>query len=148
MRQINNLVLHCTATGTDATVSAIKNYWKEHLGWNNPGYHYIIGRNGYRHILLDVNEIANGVAGHNEDSIHISYIGGIDEYGRAFDNRTRDQIQEQETLLRELLMILKEYQNKKPCILGHRDFEGVKKACPSFDARKEFAHLVNDYSYG
>ena len=143
MRKINNIVLHCTATNPDASVEAIKNYWAEHLGWKNPGYHYIIGRDGSRHILSTIDQVTNGVQGHNHDSIHISYIGGIDENGKAVDNRTQEQKKEQEQIIKELVQVLKDTQPERPNIRGHRDFPGVTKACPCFDAILEFGYLKN-----
>ena len=42
-----------------------------------------------------------------------------------------------------LLFILKDLKKSYPnaIILGHRDFKGVTKKCPCFDARKEYAVL-------
>lgn len=128
MRQINYIVLHCTATPQNTTVESIQRYWKKELGWRNPGYHYIIKPDGSFVQLLDIDKIANGVAGYNKDSIHISYIGGIDKNGNPVDNRTIGQIAAQLKLIRSLL-----FSFPKVKILGHRDFPGVKKDCPSFD---------------
>ena len=82
-RPINRIVVHCTATSQSATVDGILNYWKNTLGWKNPGYHYIIGINGERNIISNLRLPTNGVRGYNWDSVHISYIGG--RYG---DDRT------------------------------------------------------------
>lgn len=81
--------------------------------------------------LLPIDQISNGVAGHNANSIHISYIGGIDGKGNAIDNRTPSQIQAQ-------IELLKKYKVMFPgaVILGHRDFVGVSKKCPSFDVKE------------
>ena len=132
MRNIDYIVLHCTATSPEAKVESIQRYWRENLGWKNPGYHYIIGTEGQRHILQSITEPTNGVRGYNDRSIHISYIGGVDAAGKAKDTRTRAQKEETERLLKELLDILP----CRPDILGHKDFPGVNKACPSFDVQK------------
>ena len=95
MRKINYLVLHCTATPQNTTVESIQRYWREDLKWKNPGYHWIIKADGHAVNLLPIEEVSNGVAGHNSDSIHISYIGGIDSKGKAVDNRTAAQIKTQ-----------------------------------------------------
>lgn len=130
MRAVNNIVLHCTATEQTATVEAIERYWKHNLGWRNPGYHYLIEASGKVHALLPESQVANGVAGHNHDSIHVSYIGGIDERGLAKDNRTLDQ----KAAMAALVVCLK---NRYPAarILGHRDFPNVHKDCPSFNVK-------------
>lgn len=135
VRKINNIVLHCTATSQKATVESIQNYWKS-IGWNNPGYHYLIEANGDTHNLQPIEKPSNGVKGYNSDSIHISYIGGIDESGKPKDNRTPAQVLNQ----LKLLIHFKEMFPKAK-ILGHRDFPGVSKACPSFDVKDWLKHV-------
>lgn len=130
MRKISYIVLHCTATQPEATVAAISRYWKEQLGWKHPGYHFIIETDGNCHSLQPISLPANGVAGYNGSSIHISYIGGIDKQGKPKDTRT--DAQKAETL-RLLHTLLASYPNAR--VLGHRDFPNVKKACPSFDVK-------------
>ena len=127
MRTIRHIVLHCTASTQDATVEDIQSYWRRNLGWKSPGYHFLIEANGVVHNLQPIELPSNGVAGHNANSIHISYIGGVNGK-KAVDNRTPKQI---ETMIR----LVREMKSKFPkaMILGHRDFKGVNKACPSFD---------------
>lgn len=127
-RTIKHIVVHCTATQPLATVESIQNYWKNVLKWKNPGYHFLIDYRGFINQLLDVSLVANGVAGHNSTSVHVSYIGGIDKQGKPHD--TRNQVQRD--MMKDLLLILsKKFPEAK--ILGHRDFPNVNKACPSFD---------------
>lgn len=136
MRNITHLVVHCTATPQATTVGSIMRYWRDNLGWKSPGYHYIIDPSGHVMQLQAEDKIANGVKGHNATSIHISYIGGVDASGKPSDNRTTSQ----KTAIAATLSILRK-RYPKAIIQGHRDFPGVKKACPSFDAKKEYAHL-------
>lgn len=131
MRTIKYIVLHCTATPQNTSVESIQNYWKNILHWKSPGYHYIIKPNGEIVNLLSIESISNGVAGYNTPSIHISYIGGVDAKNKAIDNRTEAQKQSQIKLLKEL-----KKQFPDADILGHRDFKGVKKDCPSFDVKQ------------
>lgn len=128
MRAIKYIVLHCTATPQNTTIQSILNYWRTVLGWKNPGYHFIIKATGEIVNLLPIEQIANGVAGFNSNSIHISYIGGVDAKGRAVDNRTGAQRAAQISLL---LQFKKQFPGA--IIKGHRDFPNVKKECPSFD---------------
>ena len=128
MRQITHIVIHCSATSQTATVEAIQRYWREKLGWRNPGYHKIILPNGSVRTLADDSQVCNGVRGHNATSLHICYLGGVDTRNRPIDNRTEAQ---NLALVKELLNWAWKYKRVK--ILGHRDFPNVAKACPSFD---------------
>ena len=140
MRKINKIVIHCSATPQTTSIQSIKNYWKNTLKWKNYGYHYIIDKNGYTYKLAEDSVICNGAAGYNTNSIHIAYIGGIDINGKPIDNRTP----EQKTALRILLI---EYSRKYPDadILGHFQLPNVKKACPCFDAKKEYCIYNRNY---
>ena len=139
MRDIKYIVVHCTATPPDTKIENIQRYWKEHLGWKNPGYHFIIKRNGEIVRLQQENLIANGVAGNNRNSIHISYIGGVDKDNKPIDNRTDAQ---KHAMFNKLVALSEKYSNA--IIKGHRDFPGVTKACPSFDVREWLQYYTPD----
>lgn len=124
MRNINYIVLHCTATPQETTITSIQRFWKERLGWKNPGYHFLIEASGKVVQLLPITKIANGVKGYNSSAIHISYIGGKD----GVDDRTIQQEQAQIHLVAKL-----KEQFPAAKVLGHRDFPMVNKDCPSFD---------------
>jgi N-acetylmuramoyl-L-alanine amidase len=123
-RRIKYIVLHCTATPVETKVSSILRYWKEILGWRNPGYHFIIEANGVVTELQPVAKASNGVKGYNKNAIHVAYIGGKN----GEDTRTIAQITAMEALVREL-----HCNHPDAEIKGHRDFPGVTKECPSFD---------------
>ncbi len=131
MRNIKYIVVHCTATQPTATVEAIKKYWKEVRRWDKPGYHYLLLRDGEIVQLLEEKEISYGAYGHNQDCIHIAYIGGIDKEGKPVDNRSARQIH---AMFDKLVELSNRYRSAE--ILGHRDFPNVKKACPSFDVKR------------
>lgn len=135
-RKIKFIVLHCTATQPEATIKAIQDYWRNTLKWENPGYHFIIERDGEVVQLQDIEKLANGVAGNNQHSIHISYIGGIDRKGNPVDNRTPLQ---KDAMFDKVVELTELYPDAK--VVGHRDFPGVRKACPSFDVR----NWISDY---
>ena len=136
MRTITHIVLHCTACPQSATVASVQNYWRTQLGWKNPGYHKIIPANGATQRLLPDEQVSNGVGGHNAHSLHVSYIGGVDSKGNPIDNRTPAQLAEMERIVRSWLEQYPEAQ-----VVGHRDFPGVTKACPCFDARTWWASV-------
>jgi N-acetylmuramoyl-L-alanine amidase len=127
-REVTRLVFHCTATSQTATVGAILRYWKN-KGWKNPGYHIIVKPDGSWTQLQDFNRVSNGVAGINSTSIHVSYIGGIDKNGKAFDNRTNEQ--------KEIFeVVYNTFKNKMSNLTFHGHYEFSNKACPSFKVDK------------
>jgi N-acetylmuramoyl-L-alanine amidase len=136
MRPIQFIVIHCTATASTASVAAIQRYWREQLKWKSPGYHYIIEADGETHQLQPDHLPANGVRGHNANSIHISYVGGIDANGKPIDNRT---LKQKVALIGQIKWLKQLYPDA--IVQGHRDFPGVAKACPSFDAKLEYMDL-------
>lgn len=138
-RPIKYIAIHTTATPQTTSVMAIQRYWKESLGWKSPGYHLLIEPNGTIHRLLDFNGIANGVKGFNKESIHISYIGGVDKQGKPLDNRTAVQ---KEAILKCIKEVIEWSDNKCLIIQGHRDFPNANKACPCFDAKAEYRGIV------
>ena len=135
-RTIKELIVHCSATpeGKDYSVDTIRQ-WHLQRGFSDIGYHYIIYRDGSIHIGRDESIIGAHCTGHNTNSIGVCYIGGCASDGKTpKDTRTTEQKQ-------SLVKLLKELKTKYPqaSIHGHRDFSS--KACPSFDATKEYSSL-------
>lgn len=135
-RNIKELIVHCSATpeGKDYSVDTIRQ-WHLQRGFSDIGYHYVIYRDGSIHIGRDESIIGAHCTGHNTNSIGICYIGGCASDGKTpKDTRTTEQKQ-------SLVKLLKELKIKYPqaSIHGHRDF--ANKACPSFDATKEYSSL-------
>ncbi len=142
MRTIDKIIVHCTAgsqRNTAADVVRIHTMPKSRggNGWKVAGYHYIIEANGKIVSTVPETEVSNGCYGQNQHAINVCYIGGVDIAKRGLppvDNRTEAQ-------KKSLLVLLKRLREKYPTakIYGHRDF--AKKACPSFDAKTEYADL-------
>lgn len=136
MRKITEIIVHCSATpeGKDFTVADITR-WHRQRGFRTIGYHYVVYRDGSVHTGRQEGEIGAHCTGHNACSIGICYIGGLAADGKtAKDTRTPEQ---RKALLMLLRRLRAKYPNAK--IHGHRDF--AAKACPSFDATKEYAEL-------
>ena len=134
-RNIRYLVVHCSATpeGRDHTAKDIA-LWHKQRGFNEIGYNYIVRLDGTIELGRDVNKIPAHVTNHNKDSIGICYIGGIDKNTlQPKDTRTPAQKEALKKLLTELRALYPEAE-----ILGHRDFPGVAKACPCFNAKDEY----------
>lgn len=153
MRNIKYIVLHCSAgpqtqTATDIVAYHLRSKAKGGRGWKAPGYHFIVEPDGTQSNIWPEEMIANGVYGYNAHSLHICYIGGVDRGRRPVDNRTAAQ---KATLRRIVTTLRKRYPAAKVC--GHRDLSPDRdgdgrvtpsewvKACPCFDAAKEYAGL-------
>ena len=155
-RQIDYIAVHCTATpeGKDLTVEEIRKMHRAQ-GWSDIGYHYVIYRDGTVHLGRDVDIAGAHVSGYNAHSIGICYVGGLENipgvsYQKLPDKDTRTD-QQKASMLALLMDLRKLY--PKTIIQGHRDFspdrngDGVispdewLKACPSFDAKKEFRRV-------
>lgn len=143
-RRIDYIVVHCTATpeGQERTVDQIRAEHKKQ-GWSDIGYHYVVTLDGKVHEGRDVDIAGSHVAGHNAHSIGVVYVGGLENNPKktyaqlkAKDTRTNAQ----KASLLSLLMDLRRLYSKA-IIQGHRDFPGVKKDCPSFDAKMAYRNV-------
>ena len=137
MRKINEIIVHCAATreGRDFTVEDITR-WHKARGFATIGYHYVIYRDGSIHEGRPLEQIGAHCVGHNKHSIGICYIGGCASDGKTpKDTRTPGQ---KEALLSLLRRLKARFPNAT--IHGHRDF--AAKACPSFDAFREYRQLA------
>ena len=138
MRNITHIVVHCTATpeGRNHTAADIDR-WHRDRGFKKIGYHYVVHLNGTIEVGRPEEEIGSHVAGRNSNSIGVVYVGGVDKVKlQPKDTRTK----EQKAALLDLLKKLKR-RYPKAVIQGHRDFPKVAKACPSFNAKAEYAGL-------
>ena len=136
MRKITDIIVHCSATpeAKSFTVADIDR-WHRQRGFAQIGYHYVIYLDGSVHKGRPVAQVGAHCQGHNAHSIGICYIGGLAKDGKIpKDTRTEAQKQAMLTLLKEL-----KTQYPAATIHGHRDY--AAKACPSFDATKEYAHI-------
>ena len=134
-RNISMIIVHCSATpeGKDVSVESIRSSHKAQ-GWSDIGYHYVITLSGDVKQGRNVDLIGAHCQGKNTNSIGVCYVGGVDKDGRPKDTRTERQRIQLKQLLIQLLIL---YPGAR--IYGHRDF--ANKACPSFDATKEYKEL-------
>lgn len=148
VRRIEEIVIHCSATspGWNIGVDEIRSLHCSHptvdvpwdgrtehgFNWSDVGYHYVIRRDGITETGRSESRIGAHVYGHNRHSLGICLVGGVSKpAGPADANFTRAQYGTLEELLTELL-----WKYKDATICGHRDFEGVSKACPSFNVKE------------
>lgn len=131
-KKIKFLTLHCAATpeGRDLKAADIVKIGEQRFG--QPSYHFVIELDGNAARTLRDDQRGAHVGGANTGNIGICYVGGMDKANKnAKDTRTDAQKTSMRTLIRT-------YQERFPGIevKGHKDWPGVKKACPCFEVRK------------
>jgi N-acetylmuramoyl-L-alanine amidase len=138
MRIITDIVIHCSATranvdekitwpGEDIGAAEITK-WHIARGFRTIGYHLVIRRSGLIEPGRPLEQVGAHVGGHNVGSLGICLVGGISETGKSENNFEPAQWA---ALKAKLLELKKTFPGVR--ILGHRDYPGVKKACPCFD---------------
>ena len=136
MREINKIIVHCSATreGENFEVAEIRK-WHLARGFSDIGYHFYIDLYGEIQKGRDINKIGAHCKGHNRNSIGICYCGGVEADGKT-PKDTRYDCQK-ESLIAVLRTLKAMYPNA--VIHSHNDF--ANKACPSFNATKEYENL-------
>lgn len=129
----NWIVVHCSATRAVQRNIGVDDIRQWHLqkGWSDIGYHYVIKRDGTLQTGRKEDQIGAHVEGHNTDSIGICMVGGLND--KTFKPENNYTAAQWKTLRALVNTLVKRYPAAK--VLGHRDFKGVQKACPCFDAR-------------
>lgn len=78
MRKINLIVIHCSATREDRTLTAFDlDLLHRRRGFNGTGYHYYIRKDGTVVLTRPIERIGAHAKGFNEGSIGICYEGGL-----------------------------------------------------------------------
>lgn len=127
------IVIHCSATRAIQNIGAKEiRQWHKAQGWADIGYHFVIRRNGAVEKGRAIDAIGSHVKGHNANSVGVCLVGGLGNQAPwpPENNFTREQWASLKKVVADLL---KKYPKAK--VLGHRDFPGVAKACPCFDAK-------------
>ena len=133
-RAITSIAVHCTATreGQPFHVADVRR-WHKAQNWSDIGYHFLVTLDGTIEIGRPKAQVGAHVAGHNATSVGIVYVGGVAKDGATpKDTRTPAMV--------DLLRVLKAA-HPAAIVQGHRDYPKVAKACPSFDAKREYAAL-------
>ncbi len=155
-RNITGIVVHCTATKPNVKcdvdiinqMHAARGFKKQPQSGRICGYHFIILKDGNIQTGRYLDEIGAHVSGSNSKTIGVTYEGGLDANGKPADTRTKEQ---KESLIWLLSQLVSRFQYAN--IKGHRDYspdqngDGIiqswewLKACPCFDAEKEYSHI-------
>jgi len=137
MRDIDKIIIHCSATpkGKNFSAETIRKWHVEERGWSDIGYHYIVSIDGSLEYGRPVGLLGAHTRGHNRNSIGICYIGGMDVDMKEWEDTRTD---EQKESIIDLIKIIKKF-HPGAKVFGHRDFS--TKSCPSFDAKKEYEKI-------
>lgn len=137
MREIREIIIHCSATPEGRDVSAAEiDKWHRDRGFDCIGYHFVVRLDGSLQVGRPLDKVGAHCKGHNANSVGIVYIGGIDENGQYADTRTA----EQRGTMAMLISFLVRSFSTITTIRGHRDY--AARACPCFDAHKEYQYYV------
>lgn len=133
-RLIKRIIWHCSATkeGQDVKTSTIRGWHVNERGWRDIGYHFVIELDGSVHTGRPLRMPGAGVKGHNVNSAHLCYVGGVEADGKTpKDTRTPAQRSALYKLTGELI-------ERFPGATVHGHNEYSNKACPSFDAQRDW----------
>jgi len=138
MREINELILHCSATpeGRDHDVEDIRGWHVNGNGWSDIGYHFCILLDGTVEAGRPVSRQGAHCKGKNKGTIGICYIGGCDKNMQPKDTMNHGQ----EKAFRNLVATLRGVYGEL-IISGHNEY-APHKACPSFIVHEKFEDLV------
>lgn len=129
MREINKIIIHCTKTLPDKDIGLHEiTKWHRAKGYFGCGYHFIIRRDGTIEKARPIEQAGCHTTGHNQDSIAICLVGGINENGKLVDNFNTTQL----TSLRNLIDRLTDTYHALE-ILGHNQLANTD--CPSFSVK-------------
>lgn len=156
MRQIDLIVIHCSATKEDEdfSVDDLRELHVNKNGWSDIGYHFYYTKDGKEHICRPVEKLGAHAKGHNKTSVGLSYEGGLDSSGNPAD--TRNTLQK--IAIGRRVSRLREYFGEIP-VIGHRDLSPDKngdgtidasermKQCPCYDAVKEHNTVESLYPF-
>jgi len=140
MREINEIIVHCTATPPGFMAGAtpaqrldeVRRWHVEDNGWSDIGYNYLIDRGGQLLNGRPISKAGAHVKGHNSDTVGISLFGGK---GGTKDQAFEDNFTpEQGETLRKLIGRLQNEYGPDLKISGHQEY--ANKACPCFDVRR------------
>jgi hypothetical protein len=142
MNRPKEIYVHCTATpeGVDFDADDVRGWHiapksRGGRGWIDNGYHSVIKLDGTDEPGRDLDRdgdveehVGAHAYGHNQDSLAVVYVGGVDEDNRPKDTRTAAQ---KEALISRVLLWMRKYNIPVEKVKGHYEVD-PKKACPSF----------------
>ena len=154
MREIKEVILHCTATPKDRklTVKEIRKWHVKQRGWEDIGYHFIIHQDGTIERGRNIDKIGAHTWGNNYGSIGVAYCGGVEKKIKKSSDKEKPKskttivskdtmTKEQEFSFRNLFEMLEVIFGELK-LRGHNDYNKAKD-CPGFNMRDKFGNLIN-----
>jgi len=127
LKNVEYIIIHHTKRNNDFP-SFIKFRHKYLRGWEDIGYHYLIGnvrpftKNGKLYFGRSENLEGAHASGHNKDSLGICLIGNFDKIS--------PNEKQFETLFSFLEQKIKQHNIPLENIIGHNELQNVIKSCP------------------
>jgi len=132
MREIKEIVIHCTASPDymDIGANTIKQ-WHLDRGWSDIGYHYVIRRNG---------EIEKG----RPDDIAGAHARGVNQtsIGVVWVGETQIDVLQEKAMMSLIHFLMGKYNIKIENVLGHCEAVKTSKTCPNLNMNRVRAELV------
>lgn len=140
MREINEIIVHCTATRAswyadkpvEEVVKELTRWHVEDNKWSDCGYHFLVHRDGRVGSARPVARAGAHCRGRNKRSIGISLVGGRN--GEEDDEFSDNFTAAQDKALRSLIKDLTAKYNTIHSIAGHNEY--AAKACPCFNVEE------------
>tara|TARA_R110000824_G_scaffold381519_1_gene574302 strand:+ start:1366 stop:1770 length:405 start_codon:yes stop_codon:yes gene_type:complete len=126
MRKIDEVIIHCSATTEDDDGSIKTN-----------GYHYVVRRDGQVDTGRPIDKMGAHISTKNNSTIHICYIGGVEQDGKTPKDTLNDL---QESAIKRLYISLCSVLNKHLNLSGHNE-GSESEYCPSFNVQEKFSSI-------
>ena len=143
MREIDMLVVHCTAspdTADDIGIDDVRLWHVNDNGWSDVGYHWLITKSADLQRGRPEERQGAGVKGYNKKSIHICWVGMYDCHKSQYA-----------ALLIQSAEIVIRYNIPIENIVGHGELPSVLKTCPNLNMtkfRNGIQQIVKEYNHG
>ncbi len=124
MREIDMLVVHCTASPDHADQIGVADVrlWHVQKGWSDIGYHWLVNKQGGIEQGRAEDIPGAHARGYNKHSLGIVWVGT--------DNCNTDQWM---ALIEKCAQIVEKYDIPIANIVGHCELPDVEKTCPNIN---------------
>jgi N-acetyl-anhydromuramyl-L-alanine amidase AmpD len=139
LRKLNKIIIHCTATDEtqDINIDDVRRWHTDPKpvgnGWSDIGYHYLITRDGAIQEGRFIEKMGAHAKGHNEDSVGIALVGGVDSKTKS--PQANFTFKQYESLVKLYDQLIDAFPTINE-VCGHNKVSN--KDCPCFDVESFF----------